>query len=186
MKTQQRSFVVEIKSARRRLKTQPKSIWGDTDFKALVRDAEATLPFMENAVSDAPVSLVDRPLEPQTQGDVTDSHEAGADVLIRLPSSGPDAVQPHLQDQVSKENTAADRPKPKIARPLERSQISPAQKAEDIKPASAAAAVDDVEIHIDELALLDAENLRLKRLLAEHLRQQNAELMMMLKRFERA
>ncbi|MGB3812559.1 MAG: hypothetical protein WA950_04975 [Shinella sp.] len=40
----QRSFVVERKSSRRRQKAQASSIWGDTDFKALARDAEVHAP----------------------------------------------------------------------------------------------------------------------------------------------
>lgn len=40
----QRSFVIERKSSRRRQKAQASSIWGDTDFKALARDAEVYAP----------------------------------------------------------------------------------------------------------------------------------------------
>jgi hypothetical protein len=36
----QRHFIVEIKSHRRKLKTEPNSIWGDTDLKALMREAD--------------------------------------------------------------------------------------------------------------------------------------------------
>lgn len=37
MKPQQRNFIVEVKSGRRRSAVRPASIWGDTDLKALVR-----------------------------------------------------------------------------------------------------------------------------------------------------
>ena len=41
MKTPQRNFVVEIKSGRRRLTRPRNSIWGNTDIKSLVLEAEA-------------------------------------------------------------------------------------------------------------------------------------------------
>ena len=39
MKPQQRNFIVEVKSGRRRSAVRPASIWGDTDLKALVGSA---------------------------------------------------------------------------------------------------------------------------------------------------
>lgn len=186
MKPQQRSFVVEIKSARRQLKTRPKSIWGETDFGALVREAEAKLPFMQNAVSQAPISRIDQPFEPE---DATDIHEAGENQLSLLPSTGPDDIRRHQQEQACLENTAfhpaEDKFKPKMAGTLKhgrRSQLENARGRNSAPAATVKAA--SVDTHIDELPLLDAENRRLKQLLAEHLKQQNAQLRAMLKRFE--
>ena len=48
---------------------------------------------------------------------------------------------------------------------------------------SVVTAIDVVEIHSDDLVSLSAENLRLKRLLAKYLGQQNAQLRKMLERF---
>lgn len=49
MKTPQRRFVVEFKSGRRQPKAQTKSIWGDTDLKALARDVEETASHLFNS-----------------------------------------------------------------------------------------------------------------------------------------
>ncbi|WFU05250.1 hypothetical protein QA648_31510 (plasmid) [Rhizobium sp. CB3171] len=46
MKTPQRNFVVEVKSKRRRSTTRPNSIWGNTDLKALARQAETEAPHL--------------------------------------------------------------------------------------------------------------------------------------------
>lgn len=48
MKTPQRRFVVEFKSGRRQPKAQTKSIWGNTDLKALAREVEETTPHLFN------------------------------------------------------------------------------------------------------------------------------------------
>lgn len=46
MKPQQRKFIVEVKSPRRRLTTSQSSIWGDTDLKAIARAAETEAPHL--------------------------------------------------------------------------------------------------------------------------------------------
>src|SRR5690606_25494119 len=45
MKTPQRAFV-EIKSGRRRSTVRPTSIWGNTDLKSLLREAETDAPHL--------------------------------------------------------------------------------------------------------------------------------------------
>ncbi|MEK1929289.1 MAG: hypothetical protein AAAC47_05785 [Pararhizobium sp.] len=46
MKTPQRNFVVEFKPGRRQPKAETASIWGNTDFKALVREVEDKVPYL--------------------------------------------------------------------------------------------------------------------------------------------
>lgn len=57
MRPQQRKFEVEVKPSRRRTTTRPSSIWGDTDLRALAREAEADAPhlFDPTAQEVAPV-----------------------------------------------------------------------------------------------------------------------------------
>lgn len=45
--------IVEAKSARRRSALRPASIWGDTDLKALVREAETEAPHLFGVVDRA-------------------------------------------------------------------------------------------------------------------------------------
>lgn len=46
MKPQQRKFIVEVKSPRRRSTTSQSSIWGDTDLKAIARAAKTDAPHL--------------------------------------------------------------------------------------------------------------------------------------------
>jgi hypothetical protein len=59
----QRSFVVERKSSRRRPKAETSSIWGDTDFKALARAAEAEAPNIFKAQAEQPAAVVEAIIE---------------------------------------------------------------------------------------------------------------------------
>lgn len=188
MRTQQRSFVVEIKSARRRLKTQPKSIWGNTDFAALVRDTEATLPFMHNANLETPVSGENLPANVEKQIEVADVSEMGGITLRVMPLIDSDQMVRHQQDAVSTDSqvvkVAASALTPQPAEALKRRRTRQGSITEDvIAVPSVVTAIDVVETRSDDLASLSAENLRLKRLLAEYLGQQNAQLRKMLERF---
>ncbi|MBZ5763224.1 hypothetical protein LAV84_27230 [Rhizobium sp. VS19-DR104.2] len=188
MRTQQRSFVVEIKSARRRLKTQPKSIWGNTDFAALVRDTEATLPFLPNANSETPISRENMASDLKKQIEVAEVSEAGGETPRAVPPVDPDKNEQNQQDAVSNDSQAvkvpASEPTRQTVKALKRRYTRRRSVAEDaIAAPSVAMAVDVIGTHSDDLALLSAENLRLKRLLAEQLRHQNAQLRQMLERF---
>ncbi|MBO9101046.1 MULTISPECIES: hypothetical protein [Rhizobium] len=188
MRTQQRSFVVEIKSARRRLKTQPKSIWGNTDFAALVRDTEATLPFLHNANSETPISCENLPTDLEKQIEVADVSKVGGETHSLLPAIDSDQIERNHQDAVPNNSQVvkvpASEPTRQTVKALKRRYTRRRSVAKDaIAAPSVAMAVDVVETHSDDLALLSAENLRLKRLLAEQLRHQNAQLRQMLERF---
>lgn len=189
MRTQQRSFVVEIKSARRRLKTQPKSIWGNTDFAALVRDTEATLPFMHNASSETLVSRGNLPLEPEKQIEIADLGVVGEEQHRVTPLIETDQIQQNQKGPVCTDNevldAAAVKPKRQTGRslmPLQKRRGPIAENVSALLPVQAT--VDREQTPLDELALLEAENLSLKHLLADYLGQQNVQLREMLKRFE--
>jgi hypothetical protein len=189
MKTQQRSFVVEIKSTRRRSKMQPMSIWGDTDFKALAREAEAAHLFKEGIVSGTFAPDEDLPPGLDQHTEVADIIEVAEDQHIVAPLIEADQIHQLQQDQVSTNSDVADAvvdtPKRRQRRASRRHETRPEAIVEDVSDISPApAVVEGGEISSDELTLLEEENQYLKSLLAEHLRQQNADLRTMLERFE--
>ena len=189
MKTQQRSFVVEIKSARRRLKTQPKSIWGNTDFGALIRDTEATLPFMQNAMSETSVTRGNLQLEAKQQIEVADLSEGGEEQLSVMPLTVCDQVERRQHEEASIESEVSEvavaKPKRQTVITVKSRRTSHASTAADAgKMPPVTSANEVVEVQYDELASLDAENLRLRQLYAKYLGQQNAKLRKMLERFK--
>lgn len=189
MRTQQRSFVVEIKSARRRLKTQPKSIWGNTDFAALIRDTEATLPFMQNAISEISVDRGNLPLEAKQQIEVADLGKGGEERPSVMPLTVSDQTERRQHEEVSTESEVSKVAVPKLehhtVRTVKNPRTSRASIAADAREMPPVMSANDViEVQYDELAFLDAENLRFRQLYAEYLWQQNAQLKQMLERFE--
>ncbi|MGO4567119.1 hypothetical protein AB4Z52_19075 [Rhizobium sp. 2YAF20] len=189
MKTQQRSFVVEIKSTRRRSKMQPKSIWGDTDFKALAREAEAEHRFKAGVVSGTSGPEEKAPPGLDRQTEVADTIEVAEDQHFVAPLIEADQIHQFRQDQVSTNSdvvdAVADAPKHRPRRASRRHETRAELVVEDVSDVSPSrAAVVGDEISSDELAFLEEENRHLKWLLAEHLRQQNAGLRKMLERFE--
>ncbi|NTG64809.1 hypothetical protein [Rhizobium rhizogenes] len=201
MKTTQRSFVVAFKSGRRQLKMGPKSIWGDTDLKALAREVEdkASHLFSSNEASSTPdidgdmlSNLIDaasasedavdldvaRPAAPSAkdvEADVTTQHQANRSAdegVAQVQESGP-ASQPHVTTIGVTQNRAkraSGRRIPHISMTALGDQGGQSETA--VNP-----------ISVDEVAVLDAENKRLKKLLVEQLRGQNLQLEKMLERF---
>jgi hypothetical protein len=191
MRTQQRSFVVEIKSARRRSKTQPKSIWGNTDFAALVRDTEAALPFMQNANSETSVSGGSLPIAMEKQIKVAELSKVGEEELRETPLVECDQVVRHQREVASPDSqvlkVVASETKRQAAKAFKRRRARRESSAGEVSAVlTVMGGMDLVETDFDDLALLDTENHRLKQLLAKYLAQQNAQLKAMLKRFETA
>jgi hypothetical protein len=188
MKTQQRSFVVEIKSTRRRSKMAPKSIWGDTDFKALVRDAEASHLFKHDIVADALSEDEDRAsnLEPQEKSADID---VGGEQQVEASLSEADQLRSQQLDEGSTFSAVSQKqmnpPKQPSRRGLERRRDTRLEPPIDggSDTSTALMAVDHGEASYDELTSLEEENRRLKLLLAKQFRQQNLQLRKMLERF---
>ena len=191
MKTQQRKFVVELKSARRRSAIRPASIWGDTDLKALAREAEADAPhlFEASIVSKAPSQ--DGALRPDARPEthLNDNTEAGDDTQISAssveaeqtysPQQGNDLTLgsvPQLKEDVS------GRRSPRVARRRRKADVIHHANGV-IDAAIVQSTATQFEAPADELVVLDEENRRLKGLLAKHLRQENMQLRKMLARF---
>ncbi|PXA99601.1 hypothetical protein DMC47_02610 [Nostoc sp. 3335mG] len=191
MKTQQRTFVVEFKSARRRSSMRQDSIWDGTDLKALAREAEAEAPhlFKPNAVSTA---LGEDGVLPSESGPAThldDKIETVDDKQISASLAEAEQLYPPQQDDVpsfsSVPEVKEDRPKrgsPSTSR--HRRQADVIHHAKNAKSAAIVrSSTAQGEMPSGELVVLEEENRRLKGLLANHLRQQNRQLREMLARF---
>ena len=198
MKTPQRRFVVEFKSGRRQPKAQTNSIWGDTDLKALAREVEDTAPHLFDSKKGPGTTDSDetRPADPidaeSVRADDVDVARAaiafanGAKVEISKQHEVDHAAETVVQVQESRplsqprtNSTSTPRKRAKRA-PAQTIALNPKVGHEDRRAQTGA--VDD-PISVDELATLDADNKRLKRLLAEQLRAQNLWLKKMLARF---
>lgn len=172
MKTQQRRFVVEIKSKGRRSAAKQGSIWGTTDLKVAARQAARVAP------------------------QLFDDEGATVDIAADEPALlvAPVPVAPAPVDTDNKESTPVAlksvEPIVAVAAVIEEARPSTAgntgAKAQPPRSVSAAKqnpTVTDIAL-TDDLAPLELENRRLKSLLAERLRQQNRQLRTMLERFD--
>lgn len=198
MKTPQRRVVVEFKSGRRKSKAQTNSIWGDTDLKALAREVEDTAPHLfdsneglgtpesgeikqsdsinaeavnerANDVDVAPAAI------PVANGaEISKHHEADdpAEAVVQVEESQPPS---------QRRTTSTGSPRKRARRPTQAIADNSKVGQEDRQ---AQTGTDDKAISLDELAALDADNKRLKRLLAEQLRAQNLWLKKMLERID--
>lgn len=201
MKTPRRSFVVEIKSKRRAAKTLTKSIWGDADLKALAQEVDDKAPHLSNFNStasrpEASGAVPPNLLNVNSAGEKPD--EPGLVQTTPSPAGGAETDAPQ-QQQITP--TAVDTPEQVPSIQLEaQSQTAPATarirakrapvrrtaKAELRKDKDARSETIGIVISQDEMAVLDAENKRLKELLAERLRAENLQLKKMLERFAAA
>lgn len=200
MKTPQRRFVVEFRSGRRQPKAQTNSIWGDTDLKALAREVEDTAPhlFNSNEGPGTPDAGETRPTDPINAESVNERADDvdvarveipvanGAEVEISKHHAADHPAEAAVQGQ---ESQPASQPRTtSTATPRKRAKRAPAQTiAHNSKVGyedrNAQTGTVDNPISLDELADLDADNKRLKKLLAEQLRAQNLWLKKMLERF---
>lgn len=202
MKTPQRRFVVEFKSGRRQPKTKGNSIWGDTDLKALAREVEEKASHLFNS-NEAPLTPVSAEMAPANSLNAASAGEDGGDVdmaraVIPSPNGAETEILEHAADpraaveavaQVQESQPASQRRTTSTGTPRKRAKRALAQTIahnsefgnEDRKPQTGTV---DNPISVDELASLEADNKRLKRLLAEQLRAQNLWLKNMLERFD--
>ncbi|WDZ81964.1 hypothetical protein PWG15_34290 (plasmid) [Ensifer adhaerens] len=194
MKPPQRRFIVEYKSGRRLPKTQIASIWGNVDLQALAREVEdqsshlfgANRPVIQDDTApEAASSKLVSALEPVVDEiapeapsvpvlDVPGSVASTSAALEEIAEPAPTAIELPSEAAVK---LAKKTPRKRIVR-----TVMPVTNVADERqkpPASAEA----TPASVDELAALDAENKRLRQLLANLLRAQNAELERLLKRF---
>jgi hypothetical protein len=199
MKTPQRRFVVEFKSGRRQQKAQTNSIWGDTDLKALAREVEDTAPHLFDS-KEGPGTIASdetRPADPlnaeSVRADDVDVARAAipfangvevgiskhndadhtAEAVVQVQES-----QPPSQPRTASAGTPRKRAKRAVAQTIaHNSKLDHEGRRAEARPI-------ENPISVDELTTLDADNKRLKRLLAEQLRAQNLWLKKMLARFD--
>jgi hypothetical protein len=189
MKTQQRKFVVEIKSAGRRSVARQGSIWGSTDLKAFVRQAESDAPQLfepaqePDTIRQDVANLPDGELAARTNEGLGsgDAQQVATPMPEAVPDQSPQRERVNAissLERVAPGSPSTNLPTPKRKKPIKR-QAHGATGAGALTTA-------DVPIGepIDELVALDAENRRLKALLAEHIRRQNLRLREMLDRFD--
>ncbi|AGA08380.1 hypothetical protein GOA59_31510 [Sinorhizobium meliloti] len=202
MKTPQRRFVVEFKSGRRQPKTKTNSIWGDTDLKAFAREVEEKASHLFNS-SEPPLSpdsaemgLADSLNAPSASEDGGDVDMARAVIpssngaeteILKHAADPPAAVEAVAQVQEGqpasqRRATTTGTPRKRAKRAAAKTMAHNSKVGHEDRQAQTGTV--DSPISVDELATLDADNKRLKRLLAEQLRAQNLWLKKMLERFD--
>ncbi|MDW9500546.1 hypothetical protein CN074_13005 [Sinorhizobium medicae] len=201
MKTPQRRFVVEFKSGRRQPKTKANSIWGDTDLKALAREVEEKASYLFNS-NEAPLPPDSAEMGLADSLNAASASEDGGDIDMAravIPSSNgaeteilkhaadPPAAEAVVQVQESQpasqpRTITTGTPRKRARRGAAKTMANDSQVGHEDRQAQTGTV--DSPISLDELAALEADNKRLKRLLAEQLRAQNLWLKKMLERFD--
>ena len=188
MKPQQRNFVVEIKSRGRRSTASPASIWGNTDFKAFARQAESDAPHLfapdmgAGAAYESPEFL---PVEAEIVSRIPAIAHMDEPVTASMPtaeasklSEHPEPIDPVADVEAAPiGSTSAKSQDPPLEIGAENAAVAKREPTTHVVSASA-------EFTNDDLSSLESENLRLKKMLAERLRDQNAQLRLMLSRFD--
>ncbi|MGF6259031.1 hypothetical protein [Ensifer sp. LBL] len=186
MKTPQRRFVVEFKSGRRQPKVPTGSIWGNTDLKTLAREIETESAHLfghrelggnggtDHAADAAVPSFVEEPAVVTA----SDAAHAVADPVAGAQSDDVVAGSTSAPLMVAKTRSAPKQTsRKKASRPAPNTTLASVGEDPDLQSRSTPMT------SLEELAALDAENSRLRKLLANQLRVQNATLKRMLERF---
>lgn len=189
MKTPQRNFVVEIKSKGRRSAVRQGSIWGSTDLKAFARQAASVAPqLFEDGQQAGPTvediivapAVENAPVEEPVLAPVARTSDAIVAISVSTVEERSEPQDLPAVEVVAK--AAVAKRKPRRSGLIGR-QSTTMPKGGDKVGISVTPPLAPSEARIDELPALEAENRRLKTLLADRLRQQNLQLRMMLRRF---
>ncbi|MBD9627038.1 hypothetical protein IB279_29230 [Ensifer sp. ENS06] len=175
MKPQQRKFVVEFKSGRRRSTINPSSIWGDTDLKALVREAETEAPHL--------FEPADRTSEDWSEQSAELSSTDGTSIATSIAEPG--ALAEELRANQNAADSAFISPSQEDS-PKTTSPGAPQRprRARSVRRSVSETITAATEVPSDDLAALEEENRRLKDLLARRLHHENNRLRRMLERFK--
>ncbi len=189
MKTPQRNFVVEYRSGRRQPKVQTNSIWGDTDLKALAREVEHKAPHLFIS-TEAPTSD-DGPdiLSTRRRSGSENKHDEevdGTEIEVSQHVRDLPAAEPVSEAQLSRAVSQVKRARGGVRNADRASTGLVADIATGMNEVASAPSTpaSHPPVSVDELAILDTENRRLKGLLAEQLRVENSQLKKMLERFD--
>jgi hypothetical protein len=191
VKRTQRSFAVEYKSGRRKNDAKPNSIWGNMDLKSVARDVEEeAMPFLPKSLEadeldpdmsapeeNPPSPILTPPVATPTSAEETPAAQkkqrkprAKKTVLATAAETASGGIDGRKRRgrkvSVSEGPVAAKRRAPKVTPEVD-------QIAEEV----AASAGDEMA----DLLQLEAENQKLRKLLAEKLRAENADLRKKLK-----
>lgn len=187
MKAPRRDFVVEYKSTRRQTKAQPKSIWGNLDLGAVARQVDA------DDVLPAEQPIRPEPVEPQ-QGEHTSYSNAVIDTATVLERTDDLQVSPDADPEIVDVVLPPDIDVPIDASPSAEAETPPPPRTRKRKSATqnrsprssdAPHAFSPLLELDDDVVALDAENRRLKRLMVDKLRSENAWLQSILDRLEK-
>lgn len=187
MKVQQRPFVIEYKSGRRRVPTEPLSIWGNANLKAIAKDVEDDAPHLFTAASE--LSHEGRGSVQEKEAAVTDDDQ----VVDALPKpdchSATLVVDQEVAVQASASLEAAAETIASAPQPVgSETAVSPVKDyAKQLKTRARRTldvSVPPSVLNHGDLGMLEDENRRLKILLSDELREQNTWLRMMLARFD--
>jgi hypothetical protein len=200
MRTPQRTFVVEFKLGRRQ-RAETKSIWGDTDLKAFVRKAEDDAPhlFGSNETLGSSVDGGYIAPEPANSGFVSPpggDSDAGRTTFLAVDKQEAKAPKQHEDNLAAVDTSTQAQVSQRVRQPRQPLKGAPRKRArravgqaidgkdrinEDPSARSVTAAD---AVSLQEVAALDLENKRLKRMLAEVLCAQNVQIRRMLERFD--
>ncbi|WP_107676121.1 transcriptional regulator [Agrobacterium sp. LAD9] len=215
MKKVQRSFAVEYRSGRRKLNSNPNSIWGDTDLKSVAQDLQdEAMPFLSVGAQDSKSgsemslpgdeqagALLTLPIEQETTASALQETKMADENQTMTDADTPAVAAPDVPKKERKprakkaaaetasaavsaqpaaaSNAAAVKPKrgrkaksDEGATSAKRAPVKRAPKAVQAATAPSVAAVDEFA----DLLQLEEENQRLRKLLAEKLRAENADL----------
>jgi hypothetical protein len=182
MKTQQRPFVVEVKSRRRSI-VKPKSIWGDANLQALAKAVEEDVPHLFRPAEQHPLTAqLGRVVQAEASADLkrpvivarefhdASCREAGQAEVDRkiAPSS----------DLERKEHTLISTPKKK-----ERVRRQPGAHLISADPIEIGWQSSEIAALEEDLAKLIDENDQLKRMLRARLNEENDRLREMIARY---
>ena len=200
MKTPQK-FVVEFKSGRRRADTRSGSIWGNTDIKALLLAAEEDAPHLFDTQAAQTVSVARTDVQAEAGHQLEQAEVPTTRPERPAGSAGESAVEhvvineaevstaDPVQDDGGKVDLGVRNEQQKSAKQSSRKR--PVAHKSDRKGKAEAAKVHasselpspELDVLVEDLDALAVENLRLKKMLAAELRQQNLQLLKLLRRF---
>lgn len=203
MKKVQRSFAVEYKTSRRKVKANRNSIWGDMDLKGVAQDLQdEAMPFLavtpqvsssEKALTgkEQVSALLTPPITHETNGlalqetRMADENNAITEAYtpaVTAPDGSKKERKPRARKAVPETSSVqpAAAGKPKRARKAKSDEGATSAKRAPVKRAPkalpAAAPSPGTVDEFADLLQLEEENQRLRKLLAEKLRAENADL----------
>jgi hypothetical protein len=212
VKKVQRGFAVEYKSGRRKLNSNPNSIWGDMDLKSVAQDLQdEAMPFlpetsevsstgMSFAGEQQAAALLTPPIEQETNASALQETIMADDINTMTDADTPAVAAPAPKKErkprakkaaaetasaavsaqpAAASNAAAVKPKrgrkAKSDEGVTSAKRAPVKRAPKVAQAPTAPSVAAVDEFAD-LLQLEEENQRLRKLLAEKLRAENADL----------